>query len=115
MAKLAVIASRDASPDLIPIPLKYSVILIGDGSDFENTFRSRAEACQVPVVVIRPYFKVDRGAKFDPGQFFAANRQKIWNADDVLIIRTKDDETVQAERYATQLGKNVTVVHAESA
>jgi hypothetical protein len=110
MSKLAVIASRDADPDVYPVPTHYDVILIGDGSDFEILYKSRAEAAGVPVVVFRPHFKVDKSAEFTAGHFFAANRQKIWNADHVLIVRTKNDETVAAEEYARKLGKQLTIV-----
>lgn len=110
MSKLAVIASRDAPPGVAPVPSKYQCVLIGDGSEFEKQYIQAAGLAGIPAIVFRPYFKVDKGAEFSPGHFFAANRQKIWNADDVLIVRTKADETVQAEEYANKLGKRVTLV-----
>lgn len=108
---LALIVSRNVPDEAMPVLDRYKAVCLGDGTKFERLYKSRSEAIGVPCLVFRPYFKVDSRAVFDPRHFFAANRQKIWNADEVLIIRTADDETVAAQEYAEKLGKKVTVVH----
>ncbi len=110
MKVLALICSRDTPDEACQVFTEYNAVLMGDGTEFERLYKSRLAAVQVPAIIFRPYFKVDSTAKFSPGQFFAANRQKIKNADDVLIIRTGDDETIQAEEYARKLDKSVTVL-----
>lgn len=110
MRVLALICSRDTPEEAIPVLSQYSAVALGDGTKFERLYESRCHSINIPCFVYRPYFKVDSRAAFSPSHFFAANRQKIQNADDVLIIRTGDDETIQAEEYARKLGKSVTVL-----
>lgn len=109
--KLAVIISRDFPTEKVFVPVdKATVILIGDANEQEEAVREQARAAGVPVVLFRPYFKVDKHTKFNPSHFFAANRQKVQNADHVLIFRSKEDETVAAEEYARKINVPVTTV-----
>src|SRR5574343_856271 len=74
------------------------IVLVGDQPGLEKEINSKCTC-----VVLKPYNMYDATGTFSPKQFFVANRQKIDNADIVLIFRTElTDELLWAERYARE-------------
>lgn len=86
-----------------------TVLLLGDGHKLEFHL-----ACEYRcVIVFRPYFLVDSTVPCEPKQFYAANRQKIWNADRVIVLSDNGPETKAALKYARNLHRVHMVVSSK--
>src|SRR5574343_97867 len=78
------------------------IALIGDAPGLDHEIR-RA----VPSVVIRPCHMTDDSIPFSARNFYAANREKIRNADAVIVVLYEEGCTDWAVSYSQKLKKEV--------
>lgn len=85
--------------------IQPSVLLVGNSPGLEEEVLRRFDC-----VCLKPYSWYDKSTEFKNTQFFVANRQKIDNADVVLIFRAGKDETLWAEQYCKKRSRQYQVV-----
>ena len=113
--RIAVIASRGISETkriqaaldaIYPIVgVQPTIVLAGNSPGLEEEILRRFDC-----VCLKPYSWYDKSVEFRNTQFFVANRQKIDNADLVLIFRAGEDETQWAEQYCKKRSRQYQVL-----